>query len=118
MHNLTFLWVYFEYMFGAYDEIIDFKKIDDDENIKYYNWEQGFRYHYWGLSTKYDQDTLLVQALFDSLTMILLPYMIFTIPAQYLFLSLEYGLKVIAYLYQLTFVAEYYNGNPYNGENY
>jgi len=61
---------------------------------------------------------MLVQAFMDALTLVLLPYMIFTIPAQYLFLSLEYGLRGISFLYYVTFIKPYYKGDIYNGKDY
>ena len=54
----------------------------------------------------------------DALTQILLPYMLFTIPAQYLFMSLEYGLKSVSFLYYLTFIRSFYKGDILNGEDY
>lgn len=58
MHTFTFLFIYLKYTFGYYDEMIDFKELDDEGTT--YNLVQGFRYHYWGNSTKYENEIILV----------------------------------------------------------
>jgi hypothetical protein len=54
----------------------------------------------------------------DALTLVLLPYMYFTIPAQYLYMSLEYGLRSISFLYYITFIKPFYKGDIHNGLDY
>ena len=79
MHTFTFPITFVQFYYrGTYDVAIDFKALDEAETI--YNLRQGTIYHYWGTNTSYDMETLLIQAMVDVFTLVLAPYIVFTIP--------------------------------------
>lgn len=113
MHTVTFPKTFYNFYYrGKYDEMVDFKSLDEEGTI--YNLKQGTVYHYWGTNTEYDLETLLVQAMVDLLTLVLTPYIIFTIPCQYVFRAIKWMLYTIAFAQYRSFVRDWYTGDYFD----